>query len=62
MGADLEKAGFEDLAKPTTTNAKTSGNSQRARSAIDPNLIRDEEVVASNPADCPSRLLPHSTT
>jgi hypothetical protein len=47
MGADLEKTRLRELTRPTSTNAMTSARTQPARTAINPNLIRDEEVVGS---------------
>src|SRR6266540_960947 len=49
-GANILRTTSADCGGPTSTNALTSAHCQISKSSGVPSLIRDEEVVGSNPA------------
>jgi hypothetical protein len=48
MAADLVTSPFGDRARPTDTHTLTGVNRHTTRTAIEPNLIRDGDVVRSS--------------
>src|SRR4051794_28461108 len=49
LGDDLAKCHRQHCPRPTLTNTLTRTWSQTLRSAVHPDLVRDEEAVGSNP-------------